>query len=105
MEKIYCDAMCEPRTEDDNGLFLKFASMQDELRKKLNKDDFKSWIFKFHNYIRKELGLPNKVFSFATTADKTKAGIILFPKEPDGNHYKAYYDEEAKLFYILVEEK
>ena len=38
----------------------------------------------------------------AKTEDGTVV-FVLFPKEPDGNHYKTYYDEERKLIYILVD--
>jgi hypothetical protein len=31
------------------------------------------------------------------------AVFVLFPKEPDGNHYKTGYDEELKRIYILAD--
>ena len=105
MKRIYCDFVCNAENEETNNLFLRWVAVEKEKQiELLNENDLKAWVIGFHSYIRVKLNLPNKIFAFATNADKTKAQIVLFPKEPDGSWYEAFYDEEANCAYILVEE-
>lgn len=104
MERVYAYIVVEPTTENCNEYFLKLASMEKEANKTLEKDTFEKWIVDFHDYIRKRLeDFPNKLFGFAVSKDSTKAYIVVFDKETDGNHYEIFFDEEKKKPYILVE--
>jgi len=106
MERIYCDVFCNAENEETNNLFLKLAAIEaEEASKCSDENDLKAFVIGFHGYVRVKLNLPNKIFAFVTNKDKTKADILLFPKEPDGNWYKAFYDEEVGNVYILVEER
>ena len=101
MEKIYYDEVYESKTEEGKELYLRLYNLFNEAQY-LNEDNYKTFVSVFYNYIREKFNLPNKIFTMAKTEDGTVV-FVLFPKEPDGNHYKTYYDEERKLIYILVD--
>lgn len=103
MERIYCDSVTKAENEEFNELLLKIVSISKEATDKLNKKDLKIWLYNFHNYIREKFNLPNKLFTIIANEDNTKAQMIFFPKEPDGNYYQPFYDEELKQIYILVD--
>ena len=103
MERIYCDAASDINNEEVSKLCLEMVLAEEDAKERFNKDDFKIWLYAFHNYVREKLNLPNKLFLLAVSLDKTRAQMVFFPKEPDGNCYKGFYDEELKLSYILVE--
>ena len=105
MKKLYTSNVVEPTTEDSNKAFSEMAEKEIVLKEKLEKDIFRKWIVYFHNSIREQLELPNKLFGFATTKNTEGEAftvILLFDKEPDENHYKIF--DEDRLPYILVEE-
>ena len=101
MERIYYDEVYESTTEEGKELYLKLYNLFNEAQY-MNEDNYKTFVSIFYNYIREKFNLPNKIFTMAKTEDGTVV-FVLFPKEPDGNHYKIYYDEERKLIYILVD--
>ena len=82
-------------------LYLRLYNLFNEAQC-LNEDNYKTFVSVFYNYIREKFNLPNKIFTMAKTENGTVV-FVFFPKEPDGNHYKTYYDEESKLIYILVD--
>jgi hypothetical protein len=102
MERMYHDEVYESATEEGKELYLRLYNLFNEAQKCLNEDNYKTFVSVFYNYIREKFNLPNKIFTMAKTEDGTVV-FVLFPKEPDGNHYKTYYDEESKLIYILVD--
>lgn len=105
MKRIYYEATCEAQNEETNKCFLKLALIQKKAKEELtDEESFKIWITEFHNKIREHYNLPNKLFGFGISKDNTKARIVIFPKEPDGNYYKIFFDEELKRPYILVEQ-
>ncbi len=101
MERIYYDEVYESTTEEGKELYLRLYNLFNEAQC-LNEDNYKTFVSVFYNYIREKFNLPNKIFTMAKTEDGTVA-LVLFPKEPDGNHYKIYHDEESKRIYILVD--
>lgn len=103
MERIYCDMTGDPATEEFNEFLLKYMEAHYEAEKKLSKDDYNSWAIAENKNMREKFDLPNKVFIVARNKERTKAKIIFFPKEPDGNSYETFYDEELNRFYILVD--
>ena len=103
MEKIYCDNVLTPDNDETNKVFLDLAFSDKESKDRYPEHDHKLWTFNYHKCIREELKLPNKIFSFVISPDRTKAVIATFPKEPDGNMYTPVFDEEQKNIYILVE--
>lgn len=106
MKRVYYEATCEAQNEETNNLFLKLVFEERKAKEKIvNEEDFKIWITDFHSKIREYFKLPNKVFGFGIIKDNTKAKIVVFPKEPDGNYYKIFFDEELKQPYILVSNK
>lgn len=102
MERMYYDEVYKSATEEGKELYLRLYNLFNEAQKCLNEDNYKTFVSVFYNYIREKFNLPNKIFTMAKTEDGTVV-FVLFPKEPDGNHYKTYYDEELKLIYILVD--
>lgn len=102
MERMYYDEVYESATEEGKELYLRLYNLFNEAQKCLNEDNYKTFMSVFYNYIREKFNLPNKIFTMAKTEDGTVV-FVLFPKEPDGNHYKTYYDEESKLIYTLVD--
>lgn len=104
MERVYFDDTYSAKDEESNKYLLKSAEIQREAKEYLEENSFKKWVVDYHNYIRRKLDLPNKLFAFAMNTDKTKAYIVVFPKEPDGNYYEVFIDEETKKPYILVDE-
>lgn len=104
MEKIYCDEVITPKTKEATEFLVKMYDHAKAAQNCFDKDNYIIWVSVFYNHIREKLNMPNKVFSLAKSEDNTLAQIILFPKEPDGNYYKTGFDEELKLYYILVED-
>jgi hypothetical protein len=102
MGRIYCDEVYEPATEEVKEIYLKLYDLFDEAPKCFNEDNYKTFVSIVYNYIREKFNLPNKSFTMAKREDGT-AVFVLFPKEPDGNHYKTGYDEELKRIYILAD--
>jgi hypothetical protein len=102
MERVYCDNIWNPKDEDANQLLLNLMSSYRRAKEKFNEEDLKIYSIAFHDAIRVSLEMPNKLFAFLTNEDNTKAQIAFFPKEPDGNSYQPFYDEELKRIYILV---
>lgn len=102
MERIYCDEVYEPTTEEGKEIYLKLYDLFVEAQKCFNEDNYKTFVSIVYNYIREKFNLPNKLFTMVKREDST-AVFVLFPKEPDGNHYKTGYDKELKLIYILVD--
>lgn len=103
MEKIYCDEVYNPKTKEATDFCVGLYYAHTKVKEHFDEDDYKTWAFNFNNYIREMLNLPNKVVSIAKSVDNTQVQIVLFPKEPDGNLYEIFYDEELKLAYILIE--
>lgn len=104
MKKLYCEEkILYPANEDINREWLTLATMEERAKEFLKEEDYKFWIKYCHNTIREMYGLPNKIFTFAIT-EETKASIIIFPKEPNGDRYEANIDEETGHPYILIEE-
>lgn len=101
MERIYCDEVCKLATEELKEYFLKLYNLAEEAQRCLDEDNYKIFVSIFYNYVREKLNLPNKVFTMAKVEDEVV--IVLFPKEPDGNHYGTNYDEGQKLIYILAD--
>ena len=104
MKKLYADGCYHPKDEATNEYFLQLVNMEKSAKEAMNEDEFKSWVFCLHNYIREKLELPNKLLGLGYNSDFTKANIAVFPKEPDRNYYKIFIDEELKKPYILVNE-
>ena len=106
MKRIYADSIVKPNDENCNEYFLELVNTQKEIKEKFKdeEDIRKKVIVYFHNHIREALELPNKLFGFATSEENTKACIVLFDKEVDGNVYDVLFDEELKKPYILVKE-
>ncbi len=106
MKRIYADSIVKPNDENCNEYFLQLANKQKEIKEKFKDEENirKKVIVYFHNHIREGLELPNKLFGFATSKDNTKACIVLFDKESDGNVYDVFFDDELKQPYILVDE-
>lgn len=103
MEKLYCDIILNPINEDANKLLLNLISSYREAKEKYNEYDLKLFRLSFHKTMRERFEMPNELFAFATNEDNTKAQVMCFPKEPDGNIYQPFYDEELNNFYILVD--
>ena len=103
MEKIYCDCVLNPINEDVNQFLLNLISSYREAKEKFNEYDLKIYCLTIHKTMRERFEMPNKLFAFVKNADNTKAQIVCFPKEPDGNIYQPFYDEELNNFYILVD--
>lgn len=103
MERIYCDEVCRPTTEEATEYLVRVYNDYTIAKKYLDENEYKTFVFNCNNYIREGLNLSNKVFGIAKSEDNTQAQIVLFPKEPDGNHYIIGYDEELKNFYILAD--
>lgn len=102
MGKIYSESICKPENEDTEKLFSILANTEKEAKSKLTNEEYDTWLYHFHNFVREKLNLPNKLFAFFTSPDETLAVIVLFPKEPDGNKYNHFIDIELKDFYIEV---
>lgn len=102
MNRIYCDEVYEPATEEGKEIYLKLYDLFNEVERCLSKDNYITFASIFYNYIREKFNLPNKLFTMAKREDGT-AVFVMFPKEPDGNQYKTGRDEESKLIYILVD--
>ena len=105
MKKLYYENMAIPNNEETNTYFLNSANVEREAKDQLDQDTFKSWIIDFHALIRDILDLPNKIFAFATNNDDTKACIVIFPKEPNGEYYETHIDKESGKPYILIDEE
>lgn len=103
MGRIYCDEVCNPKTEEATEFLLKIYNHAMTAQECLDEDNYKAWVLIFYNFVREKLNMPNKVFSIVKSKDNTQAQIVLFPKEPDGNYYEIGFDEELKLPYILVD--
>lgn len=102
MERIYCDEIYEPTTEEGKEIYLKLYDLFDKVGKCLNEDNYKTFASIFYNYIREKINMPSKVFTMAKRVDGTVV-FAIFPKEPDGSIYKTGYDDESKRLYILVD--
>ena len=105
MKRVYSYATANPTNEESNKTLLEMAFKQKEMKEKFEEDIFEKWIIYYHNKIREKLKLPNKLFGFAISKDKTKAEIVLFDKDADGNFYEVFFDEEIGEPYILVDEE
>lgn len=101
MKRIYMGMEYKSIDEETNKLFLWLANMQSKMKEELEETEFNSWVYEFHNTVREKLGLPNEVITFCTYRDETEAWIVSFPKEPNGNVYKVYLDEELDSLYIV----
>lgn len=102
MEKIYSDEVIELTTEEGKEICLKVYDLLEDAHKGLKEDNYKFFVSMIHGYIREKFNLPNKLFTMAKKEDGT-AVFVMFPKEPDGNRYNTYRDEESKLIYIMVD--
>ena len=102
MSRIYCDTIYRPKTKEGIDFCLDVVELCGTARGCFseNEDEFKTWVTGFYNRIREKLNLPNKIFAISADENRTEAAIVLFPKEPDGDYYKVYYDEETGLAYI-----
>ena len=103
MERIYHEEVYSPKSEESNERLLNLCKLLTKAQECFNEDEYKIFAQYFYSGIREKFSLPNKVFSIAKNEDETKAYILLFPKEVDGNHYKVYFDEESKRFCILAD--
>lgn len=104
MKRIYCDKICEPSNEATNKHFVRLNNTENEAKDNLSDEDFEDFLSNFHNWIRQDLNLPNKIFLFARTKDNESVHILFFPKEPDGKCYKPEIDNESGSVYILVDD-
>lgn len=104
MRRIYSDYIVKPNSKECNKHFLKIATAIEEKKTELNEDEYIQWCIDFHEYIRQDLGLPNKVFGILINNEKREACIATFPKKPDGKNYKCYIDDELSKIYILVDD-
>lgn len=104
MEKLYCDEILEGANDCTKELSLNLYNFEKENKELLTEEEFKSWLIKFHNHIREKLNFPNKLFSLLKIEDKDEVNVVMFPKEPDDNYYKVYFDREVMKPYILVED-
>ena len=101
MKRIYCDEVYKLETEELKEHFLKLYNLAEEAQRCFDEYNYKIFVPIFYNYVREQLNLPNKLFTMAKSEDEVV--IVLFPKEPDGNHYRTNYDEEQGLIYVLVD--
>lgn len=105
MKRLYCEnVIYYPANDEINKEWLVLANMEEKAEELLSEEDYRIFITYSHKTIREMVGLPNKLFTFQIYENDTKARIIIFPKEPDGNKYKGHIDEETKQPYILIEE-
>lgn len=104
MKRIYCDEICNPKTEEATEFLLTMYDNAMTAQEYFDEDEYKTWVRIFYNNVREKLKMPNKVFSIVKSRDNTQAQIVLFPIKPDGTYYKVCHDEELNLPYILVGE-
>lgn len=102
MEKLYCDGILEGANDYTKELYLKLYNMEEEAHKSFEEEYYKSWVIEFHDFIRKELDFPNKLFGLLKIKDKEEVNVVMFPKEPNNDYYKICFDEEVMKPYILV---
>lgn len=103
MKKIYAEGFYRSNNEELNEYLIKIARAQKEASEKLSQDNFKLISAISCDYIRRSLGLPDKVLGLMVS-DDTNVAIAIYPIESDGTSYETFYDQETKKPYILVEE-
>lgn len=104
MQRIYCNSILKPSNEKTNEVMLHIAERENEVKEMLNKEEWKHWLYEYHRKVRGKMDLPNEIFVVAKSKDAAKVVFAMFQKEPDGNCYDVFYDEEMKCHYILVNE-
>lgn len=106
MRRLYCEkGIYYPANEKVKKEWLVLATMEDKAKELLSEEDYRVFINYSHRTIRQMFGIPNKIFTFVIPKnDEIDVRIIIFPKEPDGNKYELYLDEETNQPYILIEE-
>lgn len=105
MERLYCDEILEGNNEYSKKVFLKLYNTEKEVKESFEtKEHYVSWVIEFHDYIRDTLNFPNKLFGLFKIENKEEVNVVMFPKEPDNNYYKVYYDKEVMKPYILVDD-
>ena len=103
--KIYSTEIKKPSNDKVNRLLLSIFSVQEMAKESLDTGADHKLVGRFYNDILRDiLNLENKVFAITRNADCTKAWIIYFDKEPDGNTYEVFRDEDTGKWYILVED-
>lgn len=103
MKKLYAS---EAFTCDEiNDLLLAAKNMEESVMGELTEDEYNEVVIKYHNLIRKYLGIGNKLFSLGRLIeDKNKIVVIVFDKEANGKSYYIYKDETG-VPYTLVEDE
>jgi hypothetical protein len=73
------------------------------MKENLSIEEYTKFISHFHNALRKDMELPNKVFTFQYTKDYKIVKMVFFDLEPVGKSYTPCRDEDG-VPYILVED-
>ena len=102
--KVYASICMEPNNEDSNTMLLNALAFLKTLKKTYSYDEYCKFVVEFHDHMREEMKLPNKLFAIAYNKDGTKAKLVFFDKEPDGKYYKVFKDKEKRLPYIEISE-
>ena len=101
--KLYAYQVIE--ADELNELFLDLSKIQEciENTPDVDEETRKRNVVEYHEEIRKKLNLPNKIFTFGRDKECTKACMILFDKEPDGNTHEVFVDEDRCPYIIVAE--
>lgn len=105
--RIYAYGTGTPENEESNEVLFNIASETEDAKEEMDERLFSEWIIGLYNYMRENMGLPNKIFTIARDKDNKKAQFIFFDREPDSKHYEVFREEREDGFipYIEVEEE